>query len=148
MILPPDTNYLSGHWNLICTDTNGCQNYANTVTITIKTNPNLPMITQNAPLCIGDDLDLDMALVSGATYQWYAPDSTLIDTTFSTTITGLVSDTAFYGVVTVNGCSAYDSVHVHVHPVAVAPNVGAVADTICENDLLQLQTSTNAIGYD
>lgn len=142
-------NYLAGDWNLICVDTaTGCQSVSNTITITIRTVPNPPVITQNGPLCAGEDLNLSMALVSGANYQWYAKNPILlIANTSSITLSGITTDTVFYGVVAVNGCSALDSVQVIVNALPAPPNVDAVSDTICENDSLRLETSTNAVAY-
>lgn len=147
LILPPDPNYLGGDWSLVCTNIHGCTSVSNTVTLTIKNNPNLPIISHNSPLCVGDSLELSMALVSAASYQWYAPDTTLLGTQPSIKIGNLQVDTAFYAVVTVNGCSAYDSVHINVQALPAAPLISAVVNPICENDSLRLETSTNAVNY-
>ena len=149
IITATDSNYLAGNWSLICIDTTTtCQAISNTISLTIKTRPDPPIITQNGPLCLGEDLNLSMALVSAASYDWYTFNpTTLIDTIPNIVVSGITTNTVFYGVVTVNGCDAFDSVQVQVNPLPPVPNVGAVSDTICANDSLRLQTNTNATAY-
>lgn len=134
--LHPD--YQNGNWTVLCMDTvTGCASRSNPLTITIKSIPALPILANTSPICEGGDVDLSMSLVAGASYQWYALDSTLIDTVPTVTIAGLNNDTIFYGVVTVNGCSNFDTTHVSVIPKTNPPNIMAQEDTLCSSSFIQ-----------
>ncbi|MCH2021774.1 MAG: gliding motility-associated C-terminal domain-containing protein, partial [Saprospiraceae bacterium] len=144
--LNPD--YATGDWNMICVDTStGCQSNSNTLNIVIKPIPSVPIITHNAPVCIGDSVDLTMQIVTNGTYEWYNIDDTLMGTTYTINVPGINQDSAFLGVVTVNGCSAQDSVLILVNSVPATPDISALSDTICEFDLLQLNTTTISSTY-
>lgn len=132
-----DVNYLDGDWTVLCVDTvTGCSQISNTLTTTIKPLPRQPILANNSPICAGDTVDLSMSLVAGAFYQWFAFDSTRIDTVSSISIGGLENDTIFYGVIVVNGCSNFDTTHVTVHSRPATPNV-SVEDTVCSNSFIQ-----------
>jgi len=139
----PHPEYMPGDWTMRCIDTlTGCHSISNTLTITINNAPPPPVITHSAPICIGDSVALSMAFVPGATnYLWYSPDSILLGTSQNLTVHGLTNDTAFYGVVVVNGCSAFDSVQIIVNPLPPVPDAFATLDTVCEFGFIQLNTT-------
>jgi len=145
----PNPNYLPGNWTMMCIDTaTGCQEISNPITMVIDTAPALPIITHNGPVCAGDSVTLNMAIVSGpANYQWYSPDSNLLGNTPSITILGITSDTAFYGVINMNSCTSYDSVHIAANQPPLVPDISAVSTILCKNDTIELTTITVAATY-
>ncbi|MCH2021777.1 MAG: gliding motility-associated C-terminal domain-containing protein [Saprospiraceae bacterium] len=141
-------NYLGGGWNMLCVDTTtGCQSTSNTFTIAINSTPAIPLITHNAPICSGDSLGLEIALVAGASYEWYTPDSILIGSSSSLTVYGLTNDTIFIGKVIVNGCVSLDTAIITVNVLPVKPDIFVLADTICEQYSIDLNTSTISSVY-
>jgi gliding motility-associated-like protein len=136
-----DVDYQNGNWTVLCIDAiTGCKQLSNTLTTRIKPLPAQPILTNTSPICAGDSIDLSMSLVAGAFYQWFAFDSTLIDTFPNITIAGLETDTIFYGVIVVDGCGSFDTTHVHVNPRPATPTV-SVADTVCSDLFIQFTIS-------
>lgn len=139
-----DVNYQNGDWTVLCVDTiTGCEQLSNTLTTTIRPLPARPILTNTSPICAGDSVDLSMSLVAGAFYQWFAFDSTRIDTFPNITIAGLGNDTIFYGVIVVDGCGSFDTTHVQVDPIPATPNV-SVIDTLCSSSFIQFTISQPA----
>ena len=145
-----DSNYLSGDWYMICIDTiTGCRSESNTITIDINPIPSTPAAFNNGPICIGGTAQLSTTTVSGATYAWYADATltTLVATNQNPTISNITTDSTFYIVVTVNGCSSLaGSTTVSTYPVPATPAVPADF-AVCEGDNIVLSTTTVAAGY-
>jgi gliding motility-associated-like protein/fimbrial isopeptide formation D2 family protein/uncharacterized repeat protein (TIGR01451 family) len=145
-----DANYLPGDWYMICIDTiTGCQSESNTITIDITPIPTTPAAFNNSPVCVGGTVQLSTTTVSNASYAWYADSTltTLVATSQNPSITNITTDTTFYIVVTVNGCSSLTgSTNVSVHPVPATPNVPANF-AVCAGDNIVLSTTTNAASY-
>lgn len=140
-----EVDYQNGNWTVLCVDTiTGCEQLSNTLTTTIRPLPAVPILTNTSPICAGDSVDLSMSLVAGASYQWFAFDSTRIDSVPNTTIGGLENDTIFYGVIVVNGCGSFDTTQVRVNPRPATPVV-SVVDTICASSFIQF-TITPPVG--
>lgn len=140
-------NYIDGNWQVLCIDTStNCQAISNTVTTTIKPLPATPTLSQSGPVCPGDPVTLSMATVSGAIYQWFAPDSTFLGATPTITVPNIASDTLFYGVLIENGCSNFDSIAVLNHLVN-KPDIAVADDSVCENSFIQFTTTTSATTY-
>lgn len=132
-----NVNYLNGNWTVLCVDTTtGCEALSNTLTATIRSLPTRPILVNTSPVCVGDSVNLSMSLVAGASYRWFASDSTQIDTVPNITITGLENDTIFYGVIEVNGCSSFDTTHVNINPRPATANF-SVIDTLCAGSFIQ-----------
>lgn len=132
-----DVNYDNGDWTVLCIGAiTGCEQLSNTLTTTIRPLPATPIINNTSPICVGDSVDLSMSLVAGAFYQWFAFDSTRIDTFPNITIAGLENDTIFYGVIVVDECGSFDTTHVRVNPRPATPNV-SVIDTLCTSSFIQ-----------
>jgi gliding motility-associated-like protein/uncharacterized repeat protein (TIGR01451 family)/fimbrial isopeptide formation D2 family protein len=145
-----NANYLSGDWYMICIDTiTGCRSASNTISIDIRPIPSTPAAFNNSPVCVGGTVQLSTTTVNNANYAWYA-DSTLtilVATSQNPTVTNITTDSTFYIVVRVNGCSSLaGSTRVSVHPVPATPNVPANF-AVCAGDNIVLSTTTNAAGY-
>jgi gliding motility-associated-like protein len=141
-------DYQNGDWTVLCVDTTtGCEVLSNTLTTTIRPLPATPIIANTSPICVGDSVDLSMSLVAGASYQWFAFDSTRIDTVSAITIAGLENDTIFYGVIVVDGCGSFDTTHVLVNPRPATPSFLVQFDTLCTSNFIQFTIgSSNPIG--
>ncbi len=145
-----DANYLSGDWYMICMDTiTGCQSESNVLTIDITPIPSTPAAFNNSPVCVGGTVQLSTTTVNNGSYAWYADSTltTLVATSQNPIITNITSDSTFYIVVTVNGCSSLaGSTTVTVHSVPATPNVPADF-AVCAGDNIVLSTTTNGAGY-
>jgi Secretion system C-terminal sorting domain len=98
---------------------------ATPIAMTIKTAPTAPILNTNATLCDGSDLVLTTPAVTGLTYQWTGPNSTIYN---GNTVTIPAATTAFNGnyavVVTQNGCSATSQPLVAtIHPTPFQPTI-------------------------
>lgn len=135
-------DYQNGNWTLTCTDTvTGCQSVSNTISITIKALPVVPVFANTSPICAGDSIELSMALVAGASYQWFTIDSILIGSLSSITIPSLTQDSLFYGVIEVNGCSNFDTAFVKVNALPAQPFAAVAKDTLCASEFIELQVN-------
>jgi gliding motility-associated-like protein/fimbrial isopeptide formation D2 family protein/uncharacterized repeat protein (TIGR01451 family) len=149
-IASTDVNYLPGDWYMICIDTiTGCQSESNTITIDINPIPSTPAAFNNSPVCVGGTVQLSTTTVNNGTYAWYADSTltTLVATSQNPIITNITTDSTFYIVVTVNGCSSLaGSTNVTVHPVPATPDVPANF-AVCAGGNIILSTTSNAAAY-
>ncbi|MDC0231601.1 hypothetical protein OAK19_06500, partial [Aureispira] len=78
-ILPSDTNYINGQWELICIDiASGCSSISNVSQVSILPLPIPQSTSSNSPVCMGGAVYLSTpTAVASSIYTWYA-DSTLI----------------------------------------------------------------------
>lgn len=147
---PLDAGYGNTTWTLICHDTtSGCFDSSNTLAVRIIPNPPLPIISNNNPVCAGDDALLIAEPVFGATSTWYS-DSLLTnsiavgDTLIINTIT---NDSIVYFQQVVNTCFSPMAVDTIVYiPTAPVPTIGA-DQTLCQGDSIYLTTTTLASAY-
>ncbi|MEI7803334.1 MAG: hypothetical protein WCI97_11845, partial [Bacteroidota bacterium] len=111
-------------------------NAADTITVTVHvSNPPVFSLGPDVTICAGASVLLDATTLS-ATYLWQ---DNSVNNTFSASTTGL-----YWCAVTVNGCSATDSVNVTVLP-ALTPPVLSSNSPLCEGSDLNL-TSIFAAG--
>jgi len=146
---PLDLEYDNGPWTVYCyNSTTNCISPPTGINIMIE--PPLPAITvsNDGPVCMGDDVTFTVSSVAGATYTWYASDSTTaVGSGNSLNVLNVTSDTFFYVEVNVNGCTKVGVDTAFVIPASAAPVVGT-AITICEGDAISLTTTTTtAINY-
>ena len=52
---------------------NGCNSDAQTTLVEVKEKPALPQIISNSPICEGGDIELEVATITGASYEWTGP---------------------------------------------------------------------------
>lgn len=109
------------------------------ITLTFTNTPDVPNVDTVAPICEGDDIQLSVTTVAGASYQWTGPNN-FTSTEESPVITGAaVSASGTYSVTaTINGCTSQPAtVDVIVN---TTPNAGDDdAVTLCnEDDIVDL----------
>lgn len=130
----------AGIYSVIIT-TDGCESGEGYTEVVVNSKPNTPFVSNNGPICEGEDLELSSEIVVAALYEWTGPagfsatgqSPFIIDTTPS-------ESGAYCVVVTVDGCSSDQScTDVIVNPIPVQP----VADNngpVCEGEDLELTT--------
>ncbi len=134
-IIPNVTMADSGFYTVIVTGANGCETAA-TINVVITSGFNLTA-SSNAPLCIGDTLNLN-ASNGGVSYTWNGPGGFNSSSQNPTIPSVQVSESGTYIVTSTNsgGCQGTDTVVVLIDtpPNAVATNDGP----ICENEAFGL----------
>lgn len=113
---------------------NGCS-IKDTIAVLVKPTPTAPVAGYSSPLCMGDNLQLSVAAVSGVTYQWWGPAA------FSSAAQNPVRTNmqpAYQGdyqvVYNLNGClSDTGSVTVSAAPRPYVFIYASPGDTICPN---------------
>ncbi len=120
-----------GFYSLVATDAaTGCSSAPLSTLVMITALPDAGMASSNSPVCIGDDLQLSVESVFGATYAWEGPDG-FTATTRAPSITGVTSDAdgSYTVTVTVGNCSSVYTTAVEILAPAV---VNAGVDTTIE----------------
>ncbi len=113
----------------------GC---GDTISVTVNAKGDAPIISGDAMICEGDDINLSVPFVSGANYDWSGPNGFSSTLQEPTVLNATVLDDGQYSVVTtVNGCESnpgmFDVV-VNESPISSASNDGPK----CEGDDVQL----------
>ena len=154
-VIPNPTNQNSGTYTVTVTDLNGCTASASTV-IDVTISPEAPTMTvNNNVICSGDLLrfEANTYLGTDVIYTWILNDNT--NTSYVTDIPSLVlpaaglNDAGQYRVyVTVDGCSSTPSAEqvIEINDQPTAPEVTSIMN-VCEDDFIQLTTTTNAATY-
>lgn len=121
----------------------GCNSIAASTLVVVNQGPAAPAVSNNGPLCVGDNLQLTAGTVANATYNWTGPNN------FSTqnpTVTGVTANDAgtYTLVITVAGCSSNSTTtQVIVNPIPAAPTATSNSP-VCSGTQLQLTASTVA----
>jgi gliding motility-associated-like protein len=104
-----------GFYTLVLSDTNsGCTSLPLSELVMIASLPNAGMASNNGPVCAGEDVQLAVQEVFGASYLWAGPNgfvSSLRNPVVSPTDTGTYTVT-----VTVNNCSSSYETFLELHP--------------------------------
>ena len=118
---------MAGSYTVTVTADNGCQSIAGTEVIVNQVNGS---VSQNGPLCTGEELQLQAA--GGTTYQWSGPDD--FSSNLAEPVIGSITDAqaGLYEVTITaeNGCTQVLSTNVIVHELPAAAIVPE-ATTIC-----------------
>ena len=123
----------------------GCTSPAGTVNVVVNPLPIAPTPTANAPICIGQTLNLGASTIAGATYNWSGPNS-FSSTLQNPSIPGItLLGSGVYSVnATVLGCSGPSgTINVVVNSIPAAP-VAVSNAPICQGQTLNLNASTIA----
>lgn len=150
--LSNDPAYGSGNWQLLCVDTlTGCIDSSNIVNVIVDPTPPILSTFNNGPVCIGDDVQLGVSLLGGASYQWYADSNLTIPIISGTGATPLVpnitTDSIFYVEVTLGGvCSSVGQTSVNTHAPATPFDI-TPSFSLCEGDTILLEALTPGDSY-
>lgn len=140
----PVTMASAGDYTLKATY-NGCSIYE-TVSITTRPLPTKPVLSTNAPICPGENLNLFTAtFMTGATYVWTGPGgytSTAIYPTRTNVATAMSGDYVLKA--TYNGCSDRDTINVLIYPPTPKPTI-TVNNPVCVDGDIQF-TATGISG--
>jgi PKD repeat protein len=135
------TAAMAGNYTVTVT-ANGCSN-TSTVNVVISPLSNISA-TSNTPVCVGNDINLSVTAIAGATYSWTGPNSftsTVQSPTRSNATTNMAG--TYTVTVTANGCSSTVSTAVVVN---TNPSVTASSNSpICEGNTMNLN-ATNVAG--
>lgn len=132
----------AGTYTLYAT-VNGCPSANATTTVTVNSPPSAPTASNNGPLCVGDNLQLNATTISGASYSWTGPNG-FTSSLQNPTITGVTALAAgTYNVTaTVGGCSSSAA----TTSLTIASNVSTPSvgnnGPLCETDDLNLTSSS------
>lgn len=140
--IPSITSAGAGTYTVTAT-ANGCPGPSASTTVTVLPSPAAPSISDNGPLCVGDNLQLSTPTVSGATYNWSGPNNFTSGLQNPTINNVTASNGGTYQLnLTVNGCSGPGSstqVVISNPPPAPSPtNSGP----ICAGQTLNLYANT------
>ena len=142
--------YQSGNWTVTAVSAAGCTTTSPVPTnVVINPIPPAPIVTNNGPICNGEDGQFMTAAQPGATYEWYSDAglTNLVSVMQNPIINNLTIDTTWHLVITQNGCSSPATANtIRVNPVPAAPAVPADF-AVCEGDNIALSTTTSANGY-
>lgn len=130
----------------------GCNsNATGPVTLTDPNPPPAPTVSTTAPVCQGENFQLNAASSSGSVYAWSGPNS-FTSTQQNPVINGapLAAGGAYSVIATLNNCPSLPaSVNVVIHPRPLAPTLPSTVTT-CLNETIQLSSSSSfpgAISY-
>jgi hypothetical protein len=123
---------------------NGCKSQAGSTTMSIGSQPAAPSVSNNGPLCAGQNLQLSASNSTNATYSWTGPNN-FTSTSQNPTINGVTSAAAgtYSCRVTVNGCGTSSAANtvVTITSLPAAPTAGNNGP-ICDGKTLSLTAST------
>ncbi len=136
----------TGIYNLVVTQDTCVYNAS--VNVSLKPLPIISSLSASVnPVCEGSSINLFVNSNSpGATYSWHGPNgfSSQIQNPVVSNI--LLSDSGYYaGTVFLNGCSAKDSVLVHVNPLPSSLSFGSNSP-VCTGDTIMLQCGSSLPG--
>ncbi len=142
--IPATTTLAAGVYSVNAT-VGGCPSVYGTVNVIINPTPAAPVAGSNAPLCIGNTLNLTASTIAGATYNWSGP-AAFSSALQNPSIVGATAVNAGTYSVTASiaGCvGPAGTVTVSVSPLPAAPILGSNAP-LCEFQTLNLTASTIA----
>lgn len=139
----------NGIYSLVFTDTNGCVSNPNTLNLTVTPYPSTPVITSNAPVCVGDTLQISTGTVIGGTYHWTGPNSLTSGLQNLTFLNSTNANAGAYSLTIThpNGCTSLPAFfNAIVNPLPPAPNA-SVNTPVCAGDNLLFASTTPAASY-
>jgi len=117
----------NGTYNVVVTGVGGCTSNNSVTVSSINNNPSLPMISNNGPVCEGDNLTVSTNAVTGGTYHFLFNGAALVSSTNAiySVASAAIADGGIYGVYhEVNGCvsdTVFTTAVVNAQPVDPAP---------------------------
>lgn len=134
------TSAMAGVYS-VYTTVNGCTSPTpGSTTVIINPLPSTPIMSNNGPVCVGNQLSLTASTLSGATYSWAGPDgftsaqqNPIVSSTATTAMSGLYNLIA-----TVNGCSSIiGSTNVEINKITSSNN-----GPVCSGTTLSLNATS------
>jgi hypothetical protein len=119
----------------------GCTSLPASVNVVINPLPATPIVSNNGPKCVGDNVSLSASLITGATYSWTGPNnfsSTLQNPVLNSVTTGM---SGTYSVIAISStCSSVPgTTDVVVNNYPTAPSLSSnPSGAVCAGDSLQL----------
>lgn len=133
----------AGSYSVIAT-VNGCASLSANTTVLITNSTPTPVVTNNGPLCPGQDLQLNASAISGATYSWTGPNSfTSSDQNPTISLVDL-SHAGTYSVTAItSGCgiSSAGNTTLVINTLPAAPTIGNNGP-LCDGSSINLTAST------
>ncbi len=131
----------TGTYNVIAD--NGCASAPSSINVVVETSPVAPVVSNNSPICDGDDLNLFASTISGVTYSWTGPNgfsSSLEDPVISPAST--LNDGVYTCTVTsTNGCASFATTTSIVNAIPTIPTTYNNSP-ICAGQTLELFVDT------
>ncbi len=128
---------MAGEYSLIA-ELNGCFSERATIEIEVTTRPDMPIVSNNGPLCEGETLRLDGPNLPNTSYKWIDPFGTVISNEEDVMITNIPKELAgdYFLEITQFGCaSALGATEVGVIAINEIPAL-TVSGPACEGDSL------------
>ena len=121
-VIPNATTGMSGVYSVKAIAAN-CSSPAATTTVVINAIPATPVISNNGPVCTGNNIQFTASTVSGATYAWTGPDNYTSNTQSPTIPNAVTANSGVYSVTTsaANCTSAVATTTVVVNTTPAAP---------------------------
>lgn len=142
------TTVLSSGVYSVVSSFSGCASPMATASITVNSIPSTPTISSNSPICATQNLQLNSAFVSGATYNWTGPNG-FTSAIQNPTVTG--ASTLSAGVyslsLSVSGCSSFGgTTSVTVNQTPAPPTISGTS-TLCSGSSITFTTSPVGLSY-
>gem|GEM_PF-1690409 len=124
----------------------GCVIY-DTVFVSVVKTPEIPILTSNSPVCVGDSLKLYSSDTSNnLNYSWTGPSfNSNLPNPFI--LNASIANSGTYNLsVSRNNCTASNFITINVHPLVVAPTVSisvSPSDSICLQDNVSFTAVAN-----
>jgi gliding motility-associated-like protein len=128
----------SGNYNCFVV-VNGCTSNVSTLNIVVNPNPAEPIIGNNSPVCVGDDVDVTSNFMPGVNYFWSGP-ANFSSTNQNFTLMGVTSVESgnYFCYVVENGCSStVASTNVVVNNIPNPPVINSNSP-VCEGSSINL----------
>ncbi len=115
----------------------GCESASSSTSVIVNFIPSTPSVSNNGPLCEGDDLEFSTDFVPGATYSWTGPNG-YVSSDQNPVITNIfpMNSGTYCLIVSIDGCdSEYSCTDVVVKPTPHTPSI-TTDSPICEGESL------------
>jgi gliding motility-associated-like protein len=134
----------AGTYTNITVSLNGCpSNIVGPITLSDPTQPPTPVLNAGGPYCEGDNVQITVNNITGATWNWSGPGG-FSGTTQNANITNIQTTQAgtYTLVATVNGCNSLPAnAQIVVNPVPVVPTI-TTNSPVCQGEILDVNSNT------